>query len=192
MKTKKIKSIKKVNKEIVYDIEVGNYGHYILDGNIVSHNSFIPVQTMSGGGGITYASDYILMLSKAKHKEGDKVAGGIISSKCIKNRDVRPETKIKLLLSFKQGLHKYFGLIPYAEQAGILKKSGTKYEIVETGKKFWEKEIYGKKAEEVFTQENLEKMNKYVKEEFSYGESSLDEIIDSVGKNTEEEDSETK
>jgi hypothetical protein len=160
METLSVRSVKTISSDAVYDIEVEDVGHYILDNGIVSHNSFFPSNSVAGGGGIKYASDYIFMITKAKHKDGEEVIGGVLTCKAIKNRDAKPETKIKMLLSFNKGLHPYYGLLDYAIKAGVIVEDGKKY--VYNDEKYTEKEIY-QNSKLIFTKETLEKMDEFIK-----------------------------
>jgi len=55
MREIKIKNIKNIPSEPVYDIEVGDHGHYILGNGIISHNSMGSMysSTQSAGGCLT-------------------------------------------------------------------------------------------------------------------------------------------
>lgn len=74
---KKLKLVSK--KEIVdnidlYDIEVADQHHYILDNGIISHNSigsFMGGSTISGGGGGKYSPSIIFTLTKSQLTDKD-------------------------------------------------------------------------------------------------------------------------
>ena len=81
-----------------------------------SIGSFIPGQTISGGGGAIYNASVILQLSKAGLKEGETGANGfamktgiIVTSKPAKNRFARP-LPIKFHISFYRGMNRFVGL----------------------------------------------------------------------------------
>lgn len=81
-----------------------------------SIGSFIPGQTISGGGGALYNASIILQLSKAGLKEGEIGSNGyamktgiIVTSKPAKNRFARP-LPVKFHISFYKGMNKYVGL----------------------------------------------------------------------------------
>lgn len=117
----KLKLIKKEqgNLNTVYDIEVNNTHHYMSKDGIIMHNSigsFIPGQTISGGGGAIYNASIILQLSKAGLKEGAIGANGfamktgiVVTSKPAKNRFARP-LPIKFHISFYKGMNPFVGL----------------------------------------------------------------------------------
>jgi len=57
MKTIRVKSIKPVGKNKVFDISVDKYENYILENGVVTHNS-----------GLKYAASSIIYLSKRKKR----------------------------------------------------------------------------------------------------------------------------
>jgi RecA/RadA recombinase len=92
-----------------------------------SIGSFIPGQTISGGGGALYNASIILQLSKAGLKEGEIGSNGyamktgiIVTSKPAKNRFARP-LPVKFHISFYKGMNKYVGLEEFItwESCGI-------------------------------------------------------------------------
>jgi RecA/RadA recombinase len=94
-----------------------------------SIGSFIPGQTISGGGGAIYNASIIVQLSKAGLKEGAVGANGfamktgiIVTSKPAKNRFARP-LPIKFHISFYKGMNPYVGLEQFInwENCGIQK-----------------------------------------------------------------------
>jgi RecA/RadA recombinase len=81
-----------------------------------SIGSFIPGQTISGGGGAIYNASIIVQLSKAGLKEGAVGANGfamktgiVVTSKPAKNRFARP-LPVKFHISFYKGMNPYVGL----------------------------------------------------------------------------------
>jgi RecA/RadA recombinase len=94
-----------------------------------SIGSFIPGQTISGGGGAIYNASIIVQLSKAGLKEGAVGSNGyamktgiVVTSKPAKNRFARP-LPIKFHISFYKGMNPYVGLEAYInwENCGIQK-----------------------------------------------------------------------
>lgn len=94
-----------------------------------SIGSFIPGQTISGGGGAIYNASIIVQLSKAGLKEGAVGSNGyamktgiVVTSKPAKNRFARP-LPIKFHISFYKGMNPYVGLEEYInwENCGIQK-----------------------------------------------------------------------
>jgi RecA/RadA recombinase len=141
-------------------------------------------KTMSGGGGLKFAGSQIAFLSKRKEKDGKEVIGNQIVIKMKKSRLSKENTESCVLLTYKHGLDRYFGLLELAEKYGIFKKISTKYELPD-GKKYFGKTIV-KDPEKFFTPEIMEQLEKAAHKEYYYGaddEEDLDEIYGS-----EEED----
>ena len=129
---KKLKLLKKEqgNLNTVYDIEVQGAHHYISKAGVIMHNSigsFIPGQTISGGGGAIYNASIIVQLSKAGLKEGAVGANGfamktgiVVTSKPAKNRFARP-LPVKFHISFYKGMNPFVGLEQFInwENCGI-------------------------------------------------------------------------
>jgi len=92
-----------------------------------SIGSFIPGQTISGGGGAIYNASIIVQLSKAGLKEGAMGSNGfamktgiVVTSKPAKNRFARP-LPVKFHISFYRGMNPYVGLEEFInwENCGI-------------------------------------------------------------------------
>lgn len=191
---------------------------------IVTNHSYTNImaygapQVMSGGGGIQFASDYILMLTKAKDKDKDgNITGAIVTSKAIKNRDAKENSWIKILISYSHGLHPYYGLLPYAVKAGIIKqitkenseekKKGTGADKLledsdgkkkKKSKKSYEfngvvykneAELY-RNSDVIFTRDTLEKIDKALAFNFNYGVYEGDDGF--VVEEDEDEENESK
>lgn len=89
---------------------------------------------VSGGTGLLYASDVILVLSKAKQKEGTDHIGAIITCNVQKSRYIPEGQKIKVQILFKKGMSKYSSMVDLAYEYGILKKEGISF-ILPNGEK---------------------------------------------------------
>lgn len=86
--------------------------------------SYVPTQTMSGGGGPLYCASTILMLSKANLKDDNKEdmkksektgmtkTGILVTSKPSKSRFAKP-IPVKFHISFYRGMNPYVGLEEY-------------------------------------------------------------------------------
>jgi len=140
-------------------------------------------QVMGGGGGLVFASDTILMLSKAKVTEGEgadrQVVGNIVHVKAFKNRLARENKRVDVLLTYDQGLDRYYGLLDMAERYKVFKKVSTRFEMPD-GSKHFGTQIY-REPERFFTKDVLDKINEGVKKEFSYGkndDTSVGEIAE--------------
>lgn len=131
-----------------------------------SIGAYIPSKTIAGGSGAQYASDTIVMLSKKQEKVGDDVVGILVHVHVKKSRLSRENTKVDVRILFDGGLDRYYGLLDFAVEAGLIKKVSTRYELPD-GTKVFEKAILAK-PETVFTQELLEKLDEYMKPKFTY------------------------
>lgn len=138
---------------------------------------------VSGGGGFKYACSTILTMTKAQDKDGDEIKGSIVTVTAYKSRLTREKLKIKTRILHNGGLDRYYGLIPLAEEAGLIKKVSTRYEFVDTGEKAFEKAI-NNNGEKYWTKERLDKLEEYVQQKFKYGAGDLTE-------DTEDEDDES-
>ena len=157
-----VKSIKKVKTETVYDISVNEHNHYVLDNGLISHNS-----------GLKYAASGIVFLSKSKDRDGKDVVGNIIKARMYKSRMSKENALAELKLSYKTGLDKYYGLLELAEEAGIFKRSGLKYDVPHLpGKKYFTKEIYSN-PETFFTEDILLELDEIGK--YDYGNAGGDD-----------------
>jgi hypothetical protein len=151
-----VKSIKKIEQEEVYDISVDEFNHYILENGLISHNS-----------GLKYSASSIVFLTKSKDRDGTDVVGNFIKVKMEKSRLSKENKVVTLKLSYNSGLDPYYGLLELAEAGGIIKKIGNKYELPD-GRKVFGKEI-NNNAEEIFTEDIMEKLEQIAKEQFTYG-----------------------
>ena len=150
---------------------------------IVSHsyeniNNPYSSPVVTGGGGILFASDVILHLSKAKEKEGTKRIGSIITAKTIKSRFVKEDKKVKLLLLYGKGFYPYSYLLDYGIELGIFKKEGMSY-IFPDGKKASRKQV-NKQPAQFFTKPNLEKLNEAVKNDLLVTQANTDIDFDEI------------
>lgn len=136
--------------------------------------AYIPTKTMGGGDGLPYAASTILYLDKTKKKDKEKnVTGVIITAKNVKARLTVENKEVDMLLDYKTGLNKYYGLLDIAEQGGLITKEGTSYVLCGVKTSFttaetFENGIY-KNPEKYFTKEVLDNINEVVKREFKYG-----------------------
>jgi RecA/RadA recombinase len=141
MKKLKVKSIKQVESSKVYDIQVKDVHHFVLENSVVAHNSmdqYTP-KGMSGGGGPEFSASIILMLSKGTLRDDAKTTTGIIvRSKTRKNRLAKP-IDIEFHISFHKGMNQYVGLEQFVswENCGVGR-----------GNKLTEKEFSKLKADE--------------------------------------------
>ena len=129
--------------------------------------AMFPQDIMGGGSGLQYAASNIVFLSKKKEKDGTDVIGNIIHCKNFKSRLAKENKKVDVLLSYDEGLNRYYGLLELAEKYEIFKKVSTRYELPD-GAKLYAKQIL-KDPKKYFTQDIMDSLDEAAKKEFSYG-----------------------
>ena len=67
-------------------------------------------------------------LSKKKEKDGTEIIGNIIHCKNFKSRLTKENKRVDVLLSYDEGLNRYYGLLELAEKYEIFKKVSTRYD----------------------------------------------------------------
>ena len=136
--TLKVKKKKSVGIKRVYDISVGEGGHYLLENGAVSHNS-----------GFIYASSIVIAMDKLKLKtdadgvKTSKVHG--IRSKCkiMKTRYSKPFETVELEIPYETGLNPFSGMFEYILSKDVITRTGNKYIYVDNQgneHKYFEKE----------------------------------------------------
>ena len=126
-----------------------------------------PTKIMGGGSAMQYAASSIVFLSKRKEKEGTEVIGNIIHCKMQKSRLTKENKMVDVLLSYKDGLNRYYGLVELGEKYGIFKKVSTRIELP-TGEKVFVKAML-RDPEKYFTKEVLDRLDAVASKEFLYG-----------------------
>jgi hypothetical protein len=126
-----------------------------------------PQKVMGGGSAMQYAASSIVFLSKRKEKDGTEVIGNIIHCKMQKSRLTKENKMVDVLLTYRHGLSKHYGLLELAEAAGIFKKVSTRFELPD-GSKLFGKQIL-KDPEKYFTKDILNQLDNYTKIEYTYG-----------------------
>jgi RecA/RadA recombinase len=122
---------------------------------------------MSGGGGVTYASDVIIMLTKAKEKEGTAHIGAILSLNVNKSRFIPENVKGKVFCLFKKGIMKHSYLLEVGLETGLIKKEGISYVL--NGVKKRKSDIM-KKPDIFYTPESLEMLRQAIMKMWCFGE----------------------
>ena len=131
--------------------------------------SYMPQKEMGGGSGLKYAASTIAYLSKKKVRDStDKssITGVIIKAKMFKSRISKENAQTEVLLSYNEGLDRYYGLLEFGEKHGIFRKAGNRYEIGES--KLFSKQILNDPTK-YFTKEVLDQLDQAAQQEFSYG-----------------------
>jgi RecA/RadA recombinase len=140
----------------------------LVTNHVYQTMGMFPTKEVSGGSGLKYSASSIVALGKSKEKDSDgKMSGVKIRCKMLKGRKTREGGEIRTLLSFSQGLSKFYGLVDIAIKHNIFRKVSTKIEVC-NGDKVFEKHIY-KNPEKYFDEETLNKINEACKKEFFYG-----------------------
>jgi hypothetical protein len=135
--------------------------------------AYVPTKEISGGSGLKYVSDQIVMLSKSKLRDDDKeVVGAVIKAKLDKSRQTVEQKEVETRLFFDRGLDKYYGLIDIATKYGIFEKVSTKI-VLPDGTSTFEKRIIAN-PEKYFTDEILNKIDEACKKEFLYQSNSTE------------------
>ena len=132
--------------------------------------SYVPTKEISGGTGLKYAASTIAMLSKRKEKDGTDVVGNIIKIKMHKSRLSKENSQIEVLLTYAQGLDRYYGLLDLAEKHGIFKKVSTRFQLPD-GTTAFGKNI-NENPEKYFTEDVMKQLELAVHKEFKYGVTS--------------------
>lgn len=139
--------------------------------------AYVPTKEISGGDGLKYVADQIVMLSKSKLRDDDKeVIGAIIKAKLYKSRQTIEQKEVETRLFFDKGLDKYYGLMDIAIKYGIFEKVSTKI-VLPDGTSTFEKRIIAD-PEKYFTKDILDKIDEACKKEFLYqSNNNLEDII---------------
>ena len=138
--------------------------------------TLFPQKIMGGGTGLHYADSSIIFLSKKKEKEGTEVIGNVIHCRNYKSRLTKENKMIDVLLTYNEGLNRYYGLAELGEKYGIFKKVSTRLEMPD-GEKVFLKSIL-KKPDKYFTKEILDRIDAAAHKEFLYGQIGIDEVTE--------------
>lgn len=108
-------------------------------------------EVFAGGEGFNYVCSIIINLKKSLKKEEVKQASGeveklathfIIRATTTKNRFVPEGSNGEILVSFRNGLHKWYGLLDDALNTGVFEKTGTRINVKHLDKTFFESQLY--------------------------------------------------
>jgi hypothetical protein len=161
----------------VYDFTVNEDHHYILVNGLISHNSYVPMKQMGGGGGLKFAASTIVYLSKKKIKDEEKdVIGNEIVCTLYKSRQTRENSKISTKLSYDTGLDPYYGLIDIALEAEVFKIDGKRI-LLPDGSKVFQSKIEAN-PKKYFTDEILKQIDEGCEKIFKYGASTETEVVE--------------
>jgi hypothetical protein len=156
----KIASMKKVDTVPVYDIQVSNSRHYVLENGVITHNT-----------GLEYAASTIIFLSKKKDKEGSGMDAVVVGNDIIctlkKSRNTIENKVIHTYLSYANGLDPYAGLLDIAVEAKLVKALGRKEYQFPEGVVAHENEISASPGT-YFTEELLDQIDEACGSIFKY------------------------
>lgn len=145
----------------------------LVTNHVYQTMGMFPTKEMGGGGGLKYAANNIIALSKSKNKDADGTVTGIfIRCKNLKSRLTKENTEASVMLSYDKGLDRYYGLIDLAIEHGIFKKVSTKVEVAD-GTTHFEKHIINNPTK-YFTEDVLKRIDEAAQKEYSYGAVTAD------------------
>ena len=145
----------------------------LVTNHVYQTMGMFPTKEMGGGGGLKYAANNIIALSKSKNKDAEgNVTGIFIRCKNLKSRLTKENTETSVMLSYDKGLDRYYGLVDLAVEHGIFKKVSTKIDVG-GGKTVFEKQIINN-PEKFFTEDVLKQIDEAAQREFSYGTGGID------------------
>ena len=93
-----------------------------------------------------------------------------------KSRLSKEQKDVEVLLTFDQGLDKYYGLLNIAEKYNIIKKVSTRFELPD-GSKVFGKAINAN-PEKYFTPDIMAQLEVAAQKEFTYGSASQEEVVE--------------
>ena len=131
--------------------------------------TMFPQKIMGGGTGLHYVASSIVFLSKKKEKDGTEVIGQIIHCRTYKSRLTKEHKMVDVLLTYKEGLNRYYGLAELAEKYEIFKKVSTRYELPDGSKQFGKTILNNPKT--YFTEEVMHDLEIAAETEFKYARS---------------------
>jgi len=176
MKSIKIKSKQCIGIKPVYDIQVKDAHHYILENGVISHNS-----------GFLFASSIIVSMDVFKLKqdeEGNKtkeVAG--IRSKCkvVKSRYNKPFESVEIHIPYASGMDPYSGLFDlFFEKQHLLTKAGNRYvytDLTGVEHSHWKKDYLT----------NKDQILDLIMKEFDPEKVNMTSTVEDISEETEEE-----
>jgi len=102
---------------------------------------------MSGGTGIMYSADTVIILGKQQEKDGKEIVGYHFIMNIEKSRFVKEKVKIPLTVTYENGIDQFSGLLDIALQTGhVVKPSNGWYQRsfvdMETGEQTIEEKKY--------------------------------------------------
>lgn len=120
----KAKQLNSLVRNTVHMISEYNIGVVATNHVYASQDMFSPDDKISGGKLLEYGASIMVAMKKGKDKDGSKVNG--IKSKCQvrKTRYGRPFITTDVIISFKEGVDPYSGLVDFFVELGLMKQGG--------------------------------------------------------------------
>ncbi len=120
----KAKQLNSLVRNTVHMISEYNIGVVATNHVYASQDMFSPDDKISGGKLLEYGASIMVAMKKSKDKDGSQVKG--IKSKCQlrKTRYGRPFITTDVLISFKEGVDPYSGLVDFFVELGLMKQGG--------------------------------------------------------------------
>ncbi len=144
---------------------------------------------MSGGTGIMYSADTVIILGKQQEKDGKEIVGYHFIMNIEKSRFVKEKRKIPLSVTYEKGINPFSGLLEIALDTGhLVKPSNGWYQRsfvdMETGEQtVEEKKWRAKETENVAFWKpiiNDESFKEGVRRKFCLGQLSVDDLNEEV------------
>jgi len=140
--------------------------------------SYVPMKEMGGGSGLKYAASTIAYLSKKKERDGTEVIGNIIKVKMFKSRLSMENKEASVLLDYKTGLDRWYGMVDFAVECGVWQKVANRIET-DDGSKVYPKQIM-KEPDKYFNEQVMSRIEEYVNDHYRYGGNVIDREVDSI------------
>jgi RecA/RadA recombinase len=179
---KRAQLIKSVFRTITLRLGIMNIPMIITNHTYSTMDMYSP-DVMGGGSGLEFAASTIIFLGKFADKEtikGKKVlVGNIVRCTVHKGRLTVEGSFGDILINFKTGINKYFGLLELAIEYKLIHRSGSNYYL---GKKVDDEKLLAKSkkelynnADSIFDEDLLNLLNDAAGEKYKYG-SALEDI----------------
>lgn len=94
----------------------------IVISHVYSSLEIYSKDVVSGGTGLAYAANIMIIISKSQEKEGTELSGYKFTLNIEKSRFIREKSKIPIYVSFENGISKWSGLMDMALDAGVVIK----------------------------------------------------------------------
>lgn len=156
-------------------LKLGKLGiPFILTNHVYTTQNLFAQTVQGGGSGPEYAASTIVFISKQKDKIGTDVVGNIIHCKLDKGRLTKENSLADTAINYETGLSRWHGMLDFALEAGIWKKSGQRIEL-QSQELVFPKAINAS-PEKYFTEDVMKLIDEYVGRKYLYGNAQREEI----------------